>query len=133
MRTSRLSLLCGIGATALIPGVALAASRQDEKRAFIAQCDESISIERLSGAPHKFIGKKVDLHGLVGPAMEDTKAFNLDSANDPGAFVVVIWNSKNLEERQSVRVLGVVVKPASGQTTTGGSGTFAVVQARYVE
>jgi hypothetical protein len=132
-KINRASALAGIGAAALWPTGVLGASVQEQKRAFIAQCDESISIERLAGAPHKFVGKKVDLHGIVGPAMEDTHAFNLDSGDSPWRFVVVIWNAKNLEERQRVRVLGVVLGPVSGQTTTGGSGTFAVVRARYVE
>ncbi len=55
-------------------------SRQQQKKRFVAQC-ESILIERLAGAPYKFKGKKVDLHGLVGPPLEDARAFNLDSTN----------------------------------------------------
>lgn len=122
--------LCGI---ALAPAAARAASKQAEKKAFVAQCDETISIDRLAGAPHKFVGKKVDLHGIVGPAMEDARAFNLDSLNDPTAFVVVVWNARDLEARQRVRVLGTVAQPVSGETTVGGRGTFAVVRAQYVE
>lgn len=132
-KVPRVSVLCGLGAIVLSPAAALAASPQDQKRAFIAQCDESISIERLAGAPHKFKGKKVDLHGVVGPPMEDSRAFNLDSADNPQTFIVVISDAKDLEQRQRVRVLGVVVGAISGQTTTGGGGTFAVVQARYVD
>jgi hypothetical protein len=126
-------LLLGLGAAAFTPTAALAATKQEEKKAFVAQCDGSISIDRLAGAPHKFVGKKVDLHGIVGPAMEDARAFNLDSLNDPTAFVVVVWNARYLEARQRVRVLGTVARPVSGETTVGGRGTFAVVRAQYVE
>lgn len=132
MTTTRLSFICSGIAACFIPAAAEAASRQDQKRAFIAQCDESISIDRLSGAPHKFIGKKVDLHGVVGPAMQDTRVFNLDSADDPSVFVLVIGDAKNLEQGQNVRVLGVVEEPQSGQNNVGGSGTYAVVQSRFI-
>ena len=133
LRISRASVLGGLGAAIVAPTAALAASRQDQKRAFISQCDESISVEGLAGAPHKFVGKKVDLRGTVGPAMEDSNAFNLDGLNNPDAFVAVIWDAKNLEQGQRVRVLGVVDRPVSGETTTGGAVTTSVIRARYVD
>lgn len=65
--------------------------------------------------------------------MEDSNAFNLDGLNNPDAFVAVIWDAKNLEQGQRVRVLGVVDRPVSGETTTGGAVTTSVIRARYVD
>jgi hypothetical protein len=131
MLLSRRSALQGAVAVVLAPTIA-SASIQDDKRAFIAQCDESISITRLAGAPHKFVGKKVDLHGMVGPAMQQTDAFNLNDIDNPAIFVIVLGNAKDLEQGQSVRVLGTVESPETGVNTAGGNGTYAVVRARFV-
>ena len=131
MQASRISFLAGAVTLTFTPIAALA-DRQADKNKFLAQCDESISIERLAGAPHKFIGKKVDIHGIVGPAMNNTSAFNLDSANEPGIFVIVAGDARTLEQNQPVRVLGIVIEPVSGGNNMGGSGTYAVVRARFV-
>ena len=119
------------GLFAIIPTAALA-DRQADKRAFLRKCDESISLERLAGAPNKFIGKKVDLHGIVGPPMQDTSVFNLNSPENPSIFVVVLGDARNLERGQAVRVLADVQKPISGADNSGGSGTYAVLRARFI-
>lgn|GEM_PF-6175871 len=127
---SRARFVAAVAGIIAIPATALA-SRQDDKRKFISQCDESISVDRLAGAPFKFIGKKVDLHGVVGPAASEEGVINLNSDN--GNFVVVLGPSRNLEQHQRIRVLGTVQKPISGQNTAGGSGTYAVVRSAFIE
>jgi hypothetical protein len=114
--------------------IAAVASVADDKRAFIAQCDESISVVRLAGAPYKFVGKKVDLHGIVGPTTDPT-FINLNSADEsnPLAFVVVLADSRRLEQGQRIRVLGVVQQPVSGPNNQGGNGTYAVVRKVFME
>lgn len=126
---NRAGFVAGLAFVALVPSAAVA-SVQDDKRKFIAQCDESISIDRLAGAPYKFVGKKVDLHGVVGPAT-DPDIINLNSQG--GVFVVVIASSRNLEQGQNIRVLGTVEKPISGPNNRGGSGTYAVVRKVFLE
>lgn len=121
----------GAIAAVMCAGVAKA-STSSEKAAFIAQCDESISISRLAGAPYKFVGKKVDLHGIVGPPI-DEHTLNLNDPNDPEIFVAVIGNAKTLEEGQALRVLGIVLQPVQSENTSGGGRTYAVVQSRYME
>ena len=132
MQMSRLVAISTIAAATITPLSAIAGSRADEKKKFISECDESISIARLTGAPFKFIGKKVDLHGKVGAPTADGKSFNLYT-DDVASAVLVIADARALEGDQRVRVLGVVQKPESGQTTNGGNTTFAVVEARFVE
>ena len=129
--TRRLAIIM-TAAAVVAPVGALAGSRADEKKKFIAQCDESISIARLTGAPFKFIGKKVDLHGKVGAPTADGRSFNLYT-DDVETAVIVIAEARNLEGDQRVRVLGVVQKPENQSTTQGGSMTFAIVEARFVE
>ena len=132
MNISRRFALASIVAIAATPSSAVAGSRADDKKKFISECDESISISRLTGAPFKFVGKKVDLHGKVGAPTQDGKSFNLYTDDVPAA-VLVVADARNLEGGQRVRVLGVVQKPESGPTTNGGNMTFAVVEARFVE
>lgn len=131
MKISRVRFVTYIAAVIAAPST-VSASSQDDKRKFISQCDESISVDRLAGAPYKFIGKKVDLHGIVGPA-SDPDIINLNSLNEDGTFVVVVASSRNLEQGQRIRVLGTVRKPISGSNNTGGSGTYAVVQKSFIE
>lgn len=131
MRRADFVASTGFGLLITLTQTALA-STQDEKRKFIAQCDESISIDRLAGAPYKFLGKKVDLHGVVGPAT-DPHIINLNSVNSFGTFVIVIADSRNFEQGQRIRVLGTVEKPISGENNMGGNGTYAVVRKAYIE
>jgi hypothetical protein len=128
---NRAQFTAGVVAFSSVTGSAIA-STQDEKRKFISQCDESISVDRLAGAPYKFIGKKVDLHGIVGPAT-DPDIINLNSVSGYGVFVVVVASSRNLETGQRIRVLGTVRKPISGPNNRGGSGTYAVVEKAFIE
>ncbi len=132
MRHSSRAAFVVAGLAVMAAPIAALADRASDKRAFLAQCDESISIDRLAGAPHKFIGKKVDVHGVVGPAMETTDAFSLDSTTNESLFVVVVADARRLEQGQQVRVLGVVTKPISSANNMGGSGTYAVVQGRFI-
>ena len=131
MKINRAQFVACVAAVIAAPSV-VSASAQDDKRKFISQCDESISVDRLAGAPYKFIGKKVDLHGVVGPA-SDPDIINLNSLNENGMFVVVVASSRNLEQGQRIRVLGTVRKPVTGPNNTGGSGTYAVVQKAFIE
>ena len=85
-----------------------------------------------AGAPYKFIGKKVDLHGVVGPST-DPDSINLNSPSLNGLFVVVLASSRNLEQGQRIRILGTVQKPVQGENNTGGSGTYAVVRKAFLE
>jgi hypothetical protein len=128
---SRAGFVAGLALVVAAP-VAAVASVQDDKRKFAAQCDESISIDRLAGAPYKFVGKKVDLHGVVGPAT-DPDIINLNSENGNGVFVVVVASSRSLEQGQHVRVLGTVANPVSGPNNSGGNGTYAVVRKAFLE
>ena len=73
---NRVSVLAALLAVICIPKAALA-DRQSDKKAFIASCDESISIARLFGAPRKFVGKHVDIRGIVGPATDNPKVINI--------------------------------------------------------
>lgn len=123
---------CAGAVATLVPASALASS-QDDKRRFISQCDESISVDRLAGAPYKFVGKKVDLHGTVGPPSDGTY-INFESPDeDSDNFVVVLADSRKLERGQSLRVLGIVQQPISTTNNQGGSGTYAVVRKVYME
>ena len=131
MKMTRATFAVSLATLVAGPTAALA-SVQDDKRKFIAQCDESISIERLAGAPYKFVGKKVDLHGIVGPAT-DPDYINLNSPSGDGTFVIVLADSRRLEQNQRIRVLGTVQKPVSGQNNVGGAGTYAVVRKAFLE
>lgn len=129
--SSRVAFVIG-GLTVMAAPIAALADRASDKRAFLSRCDESISIERLAGAPYKFIGKKVDLRGTVGPAMDTTDAFSLDSSSNLAIFVVVVADARALEQGQAVRVLGTVTKPFTGSNNVGGGGTYAVVRGQYI-
>lgn len=129
---SRVSFLAAVGGALVASPIAALASVQDDKKRFIAQCDESISVERLAGAPYKFIGKKVDLHGVVGPST-DPGFINLNSPEGDGVFVIVLADSRTLEQGQRIRVLGTVEKPVSGPNNMGGGGTYAVVRKAFIE
>jgi hypothetical protein len=130
MKLRRLSFLSLAAVAAVAPGVAAAANAA--KVAFIASCDESISISRLAGAPYKFTGKHVDLRGYVGAPAEGGAAFNL--VDDDGRAIIAVHDARQLEMGQAVRVLAVV---GQGEEFTvqgsGGSTTFAVVNVKYME
>jgi hypothetical protein len=109
------------------------ADRQGDKKAFLATCDESISVDRLCGAPRKFIGKHVDIHGMVGPAMDSDTTINLRDVDDPTQFVVIVSDFvKGLGEKQWIRVMGTVQKPVSGKNAMGARGVRPVVRGYFV-
>jgi hypothetical protein len=105
---------------------------QDDERRFIAQCDTSISVERLADAPYFFIGKKVDLRGVVGP-VADPDRFDLYVAKGAILFVVVFGTSEVLKAGQRLRVLGTVEKPVPARDDLGGVAVYAVVRKAYIE
>ena len=119
-----------LAALSIVPVTGFADSRQDQKKRFIGQVDQSISIARLSGAPYKFVGKKVELHGRVA-GIVDEKHFNL--ASEDGETVVVIGDARSLEGGQRLRVLGTVVQPLSGTNVSGGAMTFPAVNSAFME
>ena len=101
------------------------------KAKFISSCDETISIARLAGAPYKFVGKHVDLHGTVGGPADDGTAFNL--ADNNGNVIVARHDARQLEAGQAVRVLGIVTRPSEYSLVSGGAMTAAVVNVKYME
>jgi hypothetical protein len=112
---NRVSVLAALLAVICIPKAALA-DRQSDKKAFIASCDESISIARLFGAPRKFVGKHVDIRGIVGPATDNPKVININDIDNLSLFVIVLSDDlKDLEQGQRVRILGEVGKPVTAQ------------------
>jgi len=130
-RLSRRAFAWGAAAAVAAP-VAAAASVPDDERRFIARCDTSISVERLADAPYFFIGKKVDLHGVVGP-VTDPDRFDLYVAKGAILFVVVFGNSEGLKADRRLRVLGTVEKPVPARDDFGGIVLYAVVRKVFIE
>jgi hypothetical protein len=83
-----------------------------------------MSIERLAG-PNKFVGKKVDLHGIVGPPIDTSEfnIFNMNSADNPNFFVLVKGDAKDLEQNQHLRAVScknpllVKIRSVAGERT----------------
>jgi hypothetical protein len=119
---------------AYIPLAVHADTTAQKKAAFIKTVDESISGARLAGNPYKFVGKHVDLHCTVS-GINDPSFFNAACGDDQvERAIVILHSSKQLEQGQEVRVLGPVESPQSGDVEgQGGSATFAVVKALYLE
>jgi hypothetical protein len=131
-RIAALVSLLSLAIPVVFPKVACA-DRRGDKKAFLATCDESISVARLCGAPHKFIGKHVDIHGMVGPAMDSDTTINIRDVDDPTQFVVIVSDFvKGLGEKQWIRVMGTVQKPVSGKNTKGAGGVRPVVRGYFV-
>jgi hypothetical protein len=118
-------------------------STADLKREFIAGVDESITGKRIAGNSRKFIGNRVDLHGVVVNVVDD-HTFNFrtgdiamdDSgniSNTVGMIVVQCESTQDLEADQHLRVLGTVVDPVEGTNAMGGSMMFPTVEAKYME
>jgi predicted extracellular nuclease len=115
----------------------------DEKRAFIASVDESITGKRIAGNSRKFIGAAVDLHGVVVNVLDDntfnfrTGDISMDEngnvSNTLGMIVVRCNSTRDLEADQQLRVLGTVVEPMEGSNLMGASTTFPTVEAKYME
>lgn len=103
----------------------------DRKAQFLSSVDESISIADVSGGPYKYIGQKVDLHGVVGHIV-DPDTFNI--ADDNGDTVVVIGtDTSSLQAGQPVRIVGVVSQPIAGTNLAGGSENFAAVTEYFMQ
>lgn len=130
-RLTRRAFAWGTAAAVAVP-VAAAASLQDDERRFLAQCDASITVERLADAPYFFIGKKVVLRGVVGP-ITDPDRFELYVAKGAILFVVVFGSSAGLKPGQQLRVLGTVEKPMPAHDDFGGVVMYAVVRKAYAE
>ena len=126
-----IALAVAIALTTQAP--AFADSTADKKAAFVKTVDESISGARIAGNPYKFVGKHVDLHCVV-VQIPDTSFFNAMCGDGQDSLIAIQHDSKSLEQGQSVRVLGIVEQPEKGEVYGGGgSATFAVVKAIYLQ
>jgi hypothetical protein len=105
------------------------------KREFKNTVDLSVTAQRISGNPYKFVGKNVSLYCTVGK-IDEAFEFNATCGandSDDGVNIVIEANSTTLEEGQSIHVLGTVLTPSQGTNDYGGEMDFPTVQSYFME
>ncbi len=107
----------------------------EQKRAFLATVDESVSGERIAGNPYKFVGTRVDLHCVISdiPQEDFVNATRPPDEYGLGPNVVIRTDARGLEKGQSIRAIGTVEDPMEGTNAMGGQMRFPTVKAEFME